>query len=353
MLVRVSVASDSLSADNLPLPVANSLHRALLDDLHTHGRLVFAEDAEVMALIKAIRSGPGLPPDVRKGWEDILVHLKQTNRLLVLSRPETAPLASIRTIDDMHEQWGACTDLAIVSARACGPLGVPEDSGLLADPVERPDIATTGTAPYSPALARAKDLRSRGVAPHGSSREEFWAQVLQPLASEARTATVLDRYLPQACWDIQTRQRWARAWRNEHITWLLEHLDVAMAPNAEVRLIASRLDREPMVRADEVAAAIRNQWEPAATGRIERVTLTLATPPRPSAFPHDRHIRFSTAGAIEIPAGFDRLREPTIWDADGMKWNYRCHPQPLRDLQAVEVRASSYAHDATASVLER
>lgn len=71
---------------------------------------------------------------------------------------------------------------------------------------------------------------------------------------------------------------------------------------------------DPAVTAD----AIHTQWRPGVTGWLGRVEVMLAEPGDGERFPRDRHIRFSTRGTITFAAGFDRLRESTAWDLDGI-----------------------------------
>jgi hypothetical protein len=354
MHARVAVASTALDSGNLPVPVANAIHRGLMEEISAHGRLIFSDDPEVSDLIRAIKKGPGLPPDARKMWIETIIHIKNHDRISVRKPPGIARLAAVRALDDLCQEWGPTTDVAVIASEACSRLGVPPDQGLLADPTIKPEIATAAAVGHGRTLGYLKLLADRAVTPCGTAREQFWEDVLAPLATGARTATILDGYLFSALWDITDRQPWARTWRYEHVAWLLSHLDNVMAANAEVHLIAAHNPRLAHFDAQCTAEALYRHWEPSSSGgRLGLVTLTLAAPARGQRFPHDRHIRFSTGSAIEIKAGFDRLREREIWDPDGMRWHYRWRPETLNELMAEERRGSALGSRTPVTVIER
>ncbi|MEU4421496.1 hypothetical protein AB0F81_12785 [Actinoplanes sp. NPDC024001] len=351
MYARVAIASNALPTPGLPAAVANALHQAAVEGLHAHGRLVFGSNGDAVELIKAVQSGPGLPPDARRRWSEMLIHLAKIKRITI-SRPDTVPVASINALADLRQHWGGHADVAVVAAEACEPLGVPVDEWLLTDTGQRPDVATTATVPQCSAIKRLRGLADHATAPRGSSRDQFWRDVLEPLATGAQQATVVDRYLFKALWDLTTGKHWTTGWRGEHLGWLLRRLDAVMGASAEVRLIGAASRDHPTMTAERTADALRTLWAPESAGRLARVTITLAAPGRPASFPHDRHIRFSTGGAVLLAAGFDRLRAAVITDEDGMNWQYRWSRAALQELTSTERRAAALP-GAGAVVLER
>jgi hypothetical protein len=354
MYARVAIASDALDINELPLPAANALHRALTREMRAHGRLIFGNDLEVQSLLNAITSGPGLTPDARAEWRETLLLLRRTKRITVLHETNATPLADVTTLSDLRKRWGPSTDLAVVGQGSCAPLGVPSETGILTDPSHGPDVAITASATNTPAIARLIELADRGIAGSGTPREAFWHNVLEPMAESAQNATVMDGYLFKSVYDITANKPWARQWRVEQTAWLLDHLDAVMSGQAEVHLIGSTQSDYSHMDAQATADAIRDHWKPTKVGRLNRVTLTLAAAPAGrDRFPHDRHIRFSTGSAIEVPAGFDRLRQDNIWDPDGMKWTYRWSTETLLQLQAEEQRAIAMARHPVATVLQR
>lgn len=352
MYARVAVASNALDLGNLEAPVANALHGALVESLLAHGRLVFTSPAEALEFVRAIRSTAGIPPGARTRWESLLIHLKQSGRVAFVEPPSDTPLAKVEALNLLRAQWGAQTDVAVIASGSCAVLGVPEDSGILSDPGLSPDVAVAASAPTAPALARINELQQHPVAPHRSDREDFWSTVLQPMAADAVSATILDGYLfTRLCDIIHGRARTPRD--PEHVTWLLQHLDNVMAPGATVRLIGNASHVTSGDNAQSIAQAVHNQWSPLKTGRLAKVEVLLGQPAHGRRFPHDRHIRFSTGSAIKIPAGLDRLREPLIWDPSGMWWSYHWQPAALDDLRADERSAEALARHPAALSLSR
>lgn len=351
MFARLAVASNALTSPGLPVHVANLIHTTLLDQINAHGRLVFSNDPEVSALLRAVKSGEGIPQDARTRWIETLTRLHKHGRIRVLHGH--TPLADITELVALRDDWGSCADVAVVASEACEALGIPIDTGLVTDPGARPDVAITSAATSSPAMRRLRNLADVGIAAPGSSREDFWHQVLEPIATDARSVTVLDAYLFSATWDIAKGVARARHWSSEQLAWLLQRLDAVMAQSAEIQLIGSAPKDHRGLAAEETAQAIQDRWKPPSHGRLKTVRISLAKTQKGERFPHDRHIRFSSGGAIEISAGLDRLRDDTIWDPDGMKWKYIWNIATLRSLQEAEMRAKSYARHSTASVLER
>lgn len=351
MYARVAVASNALTTTGLPVPVTNMIHATFLEQINAHARLVFGDDPEVAALVRAVRSGEGIPQDSRTRWIETLTRLVKLKRIKVLH--EHRPIAEIAELTELRTNWGTCADVAVVANDACEALGIPADVGLASTPGTLPDVATLAMASRSPALLQVVELADTAIAASGSSRDDFWHHVLEPLAIDAMSVTILDGYLFKCVLDIAEHRHWARRWQGEHLSWLLGRLDAAVAPGAEVHLIGATQGDYAELSADDIADAVRSQWRPAPVGRIKAVKVSLASPPRGARFPHDRHIRFSTGGAIEISAGFDRLGAQLIWDTDGMKWRYVWNTDALRGLAGAEARAASYAQHPPALVLAR
>ncbi|MHB1008433.1 MAG: hypothetical protein ACYC1E_04130 [Propionibacteriaceae bacterium] len=126
----------------------------------------------------------------------------------------------------------------------------------------------------------------------------------------------------------------------EHVVWLLQRLETTLTGDGRVTLIAQRAGTET---AQEVLHAIDASWRPRGPRRMEIVVVLAPKSPSGKSdvrFPHDRHIRFDVGAAVVVPAGFDRLRESTIQDPDGMKWDYKWAAEPLAALQSAEQRCS-------------
>lgn len=353
MYARVAVASDALDMGPIQPHIANSLHGALVETLLAHGRLVFASNDEVLAFVRAIRGTAGLPPTARTRWEAMLGHLRQTGRVAIAQPPSDTTLASVEAIDLLRAGWGSHTDVAVVAGARSAALGLSEDTGILSDPTHTPDVTVAATATEAPALLRIHDLQQNPVAANRSSREDFWRQVLEPMATGATEATILDGYLFNRISDLSHGRGRATA-VPEHISWLLQHLDCVMAGRSTVRLIGNASRLNPGDDAQTVADTIRDRWSPDKIGRLATVQVHLGDPARGRrGFPHDRHIRFSTGSAVKIPAGFDRLSDEHIWDTSGMWWDYLWHPRALDALRDDEQAATALARHPQSLVLSR
>ncbi|MFE9784995.1 hypothetical protein ACFYO7_06395 [Nocardia salmonicida] len=349
MYARIAVTADALTGSSLPDSIMNSMHRGLLEAINAHGRLVFSSPAEALDMIRLAGSTGGLPQDARKLWEVTLLRLRRHHRVTILDGTAT-PIPTALTLAELRATWGMAADVAVVADSTGARLGISPTAGMASDPTAAPDVAVLPSATNCPRWQRHRDLTARAIAATGSSREDFWSEVLEPLATDARNVTVLDRYLFATIWKRQTSPRPDL----EHVTWLLQRLDSVMAADGQVQLFSDELSKSSSFTAAQTAKQVHDLWTPPATGRIGKVTLKLAKSTPTDPFPHDRHIRFSTGAAIGVEAGFDRLRDTTVGDPDGMKWSYHWETEILNTLQKREDRASALSsaqHEAT--VLQR
>lgn len=352
MHARVAVASNALDLGSIHPLAATALHEGLIQTLLAHGRLVFASNDEARDFVRAVKSTADMPPGARARWETLVVHLRNSHRIAVADPTSHDTLATVDVIERLRAGWGTRADVAVVAHSVSNALGVPEESGILSAPGVNPDVVIAVAAASAPALVRIIEQEQNPVASHLSERETFWTDVLEPIATGATEATIVDGYLFNRVSDLaHGRGRPSRV--PEHIVWLLDHLDGVMAGRSTVRLIGNAAKLATGDDAQAVAQTIRDRWSPLRVGRLSRVEVHLSGQAGGRRFPHDRHIRFSTGGAIKITAGFDRLSEDRIWDASGMWWNFLWQNRALDVLRDDERLALSMARHREAVVLNR
>lgn len=353
MYARVAVAFNALDLGSIQPLVASALHEALVEALLAHGRLVFASNGEAREFVRAVKGTAAMPPGARARWGALLVHLRNSQRVVIIDTPGHDALATVDAIDRLRAAWGEQTDVAVVSLAHSGALGIPADTGILSALGLTPDVAVVAAAPRVPALARIVEQAQNPVAAHASLREDFWVDVLEPMATGAREVTVLDGFLFNRITELAHR-RGRTSYVPEHICWLLEHLDSVMAVRSTVKLVGKKSRSLGGNDAQAIARAIHDQWTPSKVGRIAEVEVYLGEPSTGGLrFPHDRHIRFSTGSALKVPAGFDRLSDAHIWDTSGMWWTYLWQPRALDGLRSDEQAATSLARHPRAFVLSR
>lgn len=353
MYARVAVASNALDFGSIQPLAATALHEALIQTLLAHGRLVFASNDDAKDFVLAVKGAAAMPPGARARWEALIVYLRNSQRVVVVDPSSHDTLATVDAIDRLRAGWGTQTDVAVVAQALSAALGIPEDTGVLSAPGFNPDVAVGVAAPNAPALTRIVEQEQNPCAVHNSAREDFWDNVLEPMATGATEVTILDGYLFNRITEL-AHGRGRATDVPEHICWLLEHLDSVMAGRSTVRLIgnASKLTTGDDARA--IAQTIYDRWSPLKVGRLSTVEVHLGvSSDGRRRFPHDRHIRFSTGSAIKVPAGFDRLSGERIWDASGMWWTYLWQPSALDGLRADETTAVTLARHPQALALSR
>ena len=213
------------------------------------------------------------------------------------------------------------------------------------------ELATASVAAHCRTLTRIRNLAEVGHTSAGTSRDEFWRFVLEPIARTSRQVTIFDRYLLGGLiWHHDNLPR-SRSWDPDTVIWLLEKLDRTMAGNSIVRLLTGDVRDQGLAHADDAAAMIRSLWPPRASGRISEVQVTVASWRRPGvSLPHDRHIRFDVGVGVKMHSGWDRLGRKTVRDVDGIGWQYLWRAAAVQSLRAAEGRVLSDSAAGTASV---
>jgi hypothetical protein len=351
MLARLAIDPEALADTITPMSMAKFHHNSLLETIAAHGSLLFANNGEARAFVQAIKNLGALPPGMAEKWSTVLSELHKLGRVRLIAPPGDRPISQVRALDALQNGWKGNLDIAVLGHTGASAIGISDDEGILEDVDSQVELATVVATPHTRTVTHFRELADIALLPASAKRETFWDQVLRPISTMSKAATILDGYLMTSLWGKEDNLPRSRSWQVEHVEWILDHLDTTMMTGAELELICAYDPRKPHYTADESADAIRDFWRPISRGRFAKVTLTLVE--RQKGFTHDRHIRFSTGVAITIAAGFDRLRAPQVWDEDGMAWNYKWRPDAVKGLRDREERAKSFRPCKTVTVLER
>lgn len=282
----------------------------------------------------------GLPPDVSRAWRELLIRFLKSPKRVVACRPPLSPIANAMELTELARDWGAFADIAVVDNASLARFGIPEDKGSMSVEGSDFEVAAAAAFPSCPRLARFRDLMDVGLVSPGSQREMFWRDVIEPLSRCSSAVSVVDGYLFGRLWDDRRNP--------DHVVWLLEHLDDVVIDQATVTLFSRKGDGSS---ANAIGDRILRKWVRSSERRISSLRIVLVPdrvwmngrPGQRGPMPHDRHIRFNVGGAIGISAGLDRLSNPTIWDPNGMKWDFKWDPRALEPLSLAEGRCSHAA----------
>lgn len=351
MLARLAIDPAALAETVTPVSLTKVLHNNLLETIASHGYLVFANNEEANAFVNAIRNHKSFPPGMAEKWGTFLPELHKQGRISLIAPPGDHAIAEVRELDELERGWKGNLDVAVLCNANAAALGISDEDGILDDANSHVELATFGATPHTRIVAHYRELTETALLPYNADREGFWNEVLRPVAAASKKATVLDGYLLTSLWKKEDNLPRSRRWDIEHVAWMLDHLDSTMRARSEVELICAYEPHKLHFNAEASAALIRKWWAPTPAGRISKVALTLIE--RQKGFTHDRHIRFSTGVAITIPAGFDRLRSPRVWDEDGMAWAYKWRRDAVNGLREREERAKTFPHEQTVTVFER
>lgn len=331
MIARLAISPEALAEVSLGTERAAKLeHERLLKLVSKHGAIVFPDDDAVRAFLRFLRDPKAtLPPGVGKRWEALLIAFLKGSRMWAERPPLSPPLRPSAELTSLGQSWAKSVDVVVVDADTGSALGVPESEGWLVVGESGLEIAYLDAVSSCDHISRLDQFQEAGHLASGASRELFWDRVLSPLWRTSKHVTLLDRYLLKGFWNGGVV---------EHVEWLLERMADASGVKGSVTLIAEA--REP--KQVDLGAVLDRLASICIDGRIGTLRVNLV-PERPSGrdarMAHDRHIRFDT-NAVSLGAGVDRLSRPTIWDSNGMNWQYRWAEEALSQLRAAEQRAA-------------
>jgi hypothetical protein len=325
-----------------------ALHKVLITALNAHGAVFLGSKADTAELLKEIKAQS---QEVRKHWEVVIVSLSKSRRLVHRNPPCTKPMAQIDRLEELRDEWRDQVEVVVVEKAHADDFGVGGWPGHVADADSSLEISTARAAWETAAMEDARRLAERANHPSGTRREDFWSDVLAPLARLSSEVVVLDRYLFQRLLEKNAR---GGSGTDEQVCWLLEQLDIHMPPGSVVTLIAHDLapQSRPPVNAQDIAALIERYWLHRATGHLKLVNVVVAPwRQRRQSLPHDRHIRFNVGAAVTFPQGLGPLATPTIQDPDGLNWHYRQGSRAVEPVLAAEERVLDYRNHGVTRAL--
>jgi hypothetical protein len=335
----------------------SALHDLLLMALTVHGAVVLGSPADAAGLVREVKAQS---QHVRKCWEVVLSSLSSSRRLVRRTPPCTRPMSQIHRLEELCDEWHEQVEVVVVEWTRAEEFGVARSPGHIADAGSALEISTARAMRQTEAMDQARILAERANHPCGTVRDDFWSEVLAPLARLSNEAVVLDRYLFQR---LLKGQAGRGSGGNEHVCWLLDCLDRNMPRGSRVTLIAhdeAPQDRRlpgppPRVNASAIAALIERSWSNRAGGNLDLIEVVVA-PWRQGRqlLPHDRHIRFNIGAAVTFTQGLDRLATRTIEEPDGLNWHYRQGTSAVQPLLAAEFRVLESRNGLSrATVLDR
>lgn len=337
MLVNVAISPNVILeiSDSKLGKYAAMIQEQLSSILDKHGVLVQPSTQERQRLLELLK-GDQLRPAEQKRWQLLLSQLNKSGRFT------TATPSVIENWSDLTDgqQASSLQQLAPILSLVSEPdfsRLFPEDTNvhMINETVE---ITTAASLSKSRQFERLESLREDGTFPAGTHREDVWDTLFKPLTQVSKQITIFDRYLYNRLWERAD----PRGDTPEHLIWLLQHINEDIPSNGEVILIgeagkhpkrSSDLPADPQRILDYLSESIRNQFD-----RIGAVELNVYS--GREKMHHDRHIRFSTGHAFELPSGFDRFA--TLKLGDSVSFSYRYSSNSINEL----VRRESAARKA-------
>jgi len=322
MIVALAIDPESIAELSAVLPsrAATALHNRVIESLMPHGTFVFFSPEEASAMVRFVKASDLLAQADRKRWQSLIEFLYMRRRFFVAT---DAPRLPLKQLDDPER----LADYELEGSRSIVVLKSEHFEQLFqndSDSVEHVSGGVTATTSLSvvesSTMRTLVDLAASGRHPTGATRDRVFSDLFEPLCSRDTRVSVVDRYLfKEIAYRDESRRR-----NNppEHLSWLLSRLDETALEGTRVALLGG-YEQGGCVPDDaqEMLDILLRYWSP--VGRIQEIELVLASG---RDFPHSRHVRFGGPGFF-LDEGFDRLRKPQLWAADGIMWKY-CWSEP-------------------------
>lgn len=317
MLLNVHIAPSVVgeTSQSTAQFAAPALRRELVELLLRHGVLRFTSGREAGLWIDSL-SSPELTPAEKKQWQQLLLTLKQQGRIsaadpALVDDPEGAAVVS--DLQGFQQAAPLLSVLGTNTYRTVFPTAVAGRS----EAFPGVEIAVPGSVSESQQYRALLSLVEAGSFPQGTLRVEVWNRLLGPLSSVSKEIAIFDKYLFSRLFDTA----------DEQVTWLLTQLDRVVPEGAVVKLYAARGTQgaygSEQVPSDHLEAAARlREYLPKSFQRIGALEILLAESPRARHMHHDRHIRFGSGAAVELPSGFDRLDSPRLREDFGFTYRF-------------------------------
>lgn len=345
MLLNVAISPSvvtEISTSELG-PYAAMVQEQLSSILDKHGvlfQLSVHERRRLLELLKDDRLTPG----EQKRWSELLVRLYKSGRFTTATPSVIENWSDVVNGRQASDLKQLAPIISLVSGSDFERL-FPEDSNIhtINNAVE---ITTAASLSASQQYAQLESLREDGAFPEGTYREVVWDSLFKPLVQVSRQITILDRYLYARLWERDDAYRGAP----EHLFWLLENINDTIPAGGEVVLIgaagkypkrSSDLPDDPQRILDYLSNTIQNQFD-----RIGTIELNVHS--GQGRMHHDRHIRFSTGHAFEVPPGFDRFAKSKL--SESVSFSYRHSRNSIQELMERESAARKAPRTRTAKV---
>ena len=305
MIITTALQTDAMQELSTFAPQhARSVANSLSSRLIRNGAIEVESRDHLRELLTSIRSAP-IGPDARRNLLLMLERLDNFGRLHIASR-------EIKALDD----WNGLVGLVLTAhGRISSEYGTSDDPFIVARP-SRMEVSSSSEFESSMAFAELRRLEEQGNLALGSSRRDFWAEVLEPLATLSQKIVISD---PWVFAPLQKRAGAAPgsdSWPKQALPWLLGAVDalkVGLPRSIEI------YTSEKSISASD-ARVLSDRYLGLGSGAIGTVTVYIGSH---DMVAHDRHIRFGCGSAITLGAGLDRLDRPDIRDASGLNWAFR------------------------------
>lgn len=345
MLMRTGVCASALEeiSEQAAPPYAKIIHDTIAEFLAAHGLLVMSNPKEILDLVKLATASPTIGLGARQTWSVVIQELRKQGRIQVLDPGSPHSLAEITTSGQLCQTWtgNEAPTIAMVPDALLRQI-FPATAGTVRDPSTGVVLANPSDFLESLPVQGLKTLLEESRLPLGTTRKSYWDGVLGPLAKASKEITIFDRYLFS---ELVRRSQLppSPTEPNEALVWILRLMDTHGNSGLVVRLLAGTAavpqsgNAQQPVSAQQAAQLLRSAWNRASGGAIARVEVIMGPWYQGGMpMPHDRHVRFGGNRAISVPAGFDRLKKPTIEDSAGMAWHYHWKVKAVDPLIASE-----------------
>ena len=273
---------------------SRSVHRAAVEALAVHGRLIFVDQEALEAFYGAVLS---LPSSVQPLWSAALADRRI--ECVVASVRGLPSLSETSDRSTLRTTWAKAVDVVMIDEFCRELLNYGDQD--LPDPSGDPEVVDLQNLADSTSLRRAR-VALQSPLLIGERRQDLWKARFLPVVRHTKRLTLYDRFAGSSLIQHQAgRRRGASG-----VAWLAQMAERAGVADFTVYTAWGSEGMDPVTK-DELRSAAEVQRKLLAGAMSFHIVAC-----RKNNTEHDRHLRFDQRAAVGLGRGSDIFADDKI-----------------------------------------
>jgi hypothetical protein len=328
MLLRVGLPGDAFFEDpHLQQADFEAAHERVVELLARQGVLAFGDESDLRDFKQSLQNTSLLGASLKAAWNETLLTLAQYGRIEFLGQR----LALLESLVEVRKILNP-RKVAVITAGSEEIEGYVEEAKRLAGTgqVIKPEISelvrldqTSLARRYTRLVAEPEPLAV------GSSREDFWDEILEPLVATTPGIVISDPYLLKQLW---VDRRATEPNEQDHVSWLINKINKHGRPDTRITLLSgAATDHQNYSSSDpdELLSILKRRLKIGRNVSQVKIAIYSGTTRdvhnremKDRDWTHSRHISLASGFLVQIPEGLDRLRSQKL-RVEAVEWQFR------------------------------